>query len=168
MRESCFHYLSLGSIYSQGSITLLSGLNSRPMSLVAHFFAMAIYGVGHLLLPFPSPKHLLLGARLLSIGAFAEDSSTSIVDSNNVKQEMQQSQPHVTRPASNFRKRSPVSQVKFKLIYSNKGSINSLSRGNVDGKSKEMETNAEPSLEPSFSEGNVFDQILKDETSEIF
>ncbi|KAL2459991.1 Squalene epoxidase 1 [Abeliophyllum distichum] len=66
MREACFDYLSLGGIYSQGPIALLSGLNPKPMSLVAHFFAVAIYGVGRLLLPFPSPKRVLLGAKLLS------------------------------------------------------------------------------------------------------
>ncbi|XP_073030468.1 squalene epoxidase 3-like [Primulina eburnea] len=66
MREACFDYLSLGGMYSQGPIALLSGLNPRPMSLVAHFFAVAIYGVGRLLLPFPSPKRLMLGVRLLS------------------------------------------------------------------------------------------------------
>ncbi|XP_073307551.1 squalene epoxidase 3-like [Primulina huaijiensis] len=66
MREACFDYLSLGGMYSQGPIALLSGLNPRPMSLVAHFFAVALYGVGRLLLPFPSPKRLMLGVRLLS------------------------------------------------------------------------------------------------------
>ncbi|XP_075478597.1 squalene monooxygenase SE1-like [Primulina tabacum] len=66
MREACFDYLSLGGMYSQGPIALLSGLNPRPMSLVTHFFAVALYGVGRLLLPFPSPKRLMLGARLLS------------------------------------------------------------------------------------------------------
>ncbi|KAI3447935.1 hypothetical protein Pfo_004600 [Paulownia fortunei] len=66
MRAACFDYLSLGGMYSQEPIALLSGLNPRPMSLVAHFFAVAVYGVGRLLLPFPSPKRLLLGARLLS------------------------------------------------------------------------------------------------------
>ncbi|XP_073124406.1 squalene epoxidase 3-like [Henckelia pumila] len=66
MREACFDYLSLGGMYSQGPIALLSGLNPKPMSLVAHFFAVALYGVGRLLLPFPSPKRLMLGVRLLS------------------------------------------------------------------------------------------------------
>ncbi|KAK4477233.1 hypothetical protein RD792_016447 [Penstemon davidsonii] len=66
MREACFDYLSLGGMCSQGPIALLSGLNPKPMSLVAHFFAVAIYGVGRLLLPFPSPKRLLLGVQLLS------------------------------------------------------------------------------------------------------
>ncbi|CAA3024911.1 rho-N domain-containing 1, chloroplastic [Olea europaea subsp. europaea] len=81
---------------------------------------------------------------------------------------MQQSQPHVTRPASSFRKRSPVPQVKFQPIYSDKGSIKSLSLDNLDGKNKETESNAEPDVEPIFSEGDVFDQMLEDETSEIF
>ncbi|KAG6646851.1 squalene epoxidase 3-like isoform X2 [Carya illinoinensis] len=66
MRQACFDYLSLGGMCSTGPVALLSGLNPRPMSLVLHFFAVAIYGVGRLLLPFPSPKRLLIGARLIS------------------------------------------------------------------------------------------------------
>nr|ADC32655.1 squalene epoxidase [Aralia elata] len=66
MRNACFDYLSLGGICSQGPIALLSGLNPRPLSLFPHFFAVAIYGVGRLLIPFPSPKRMWLGARLIS------------------------------------------------------------------------------------------------------
>lgn len=66
MRKACFDYLSLGGVFSDGPVALLSGLNPRPLSLVLHFFAVAIYGVGRLLLPFPSPKRLWLGARLIS------------------------------------------------------------------------------------------------------
>ncbi|KAA8536319.1 hypothetical protein F0562_028797 [Nyssa sinensis] len=66
MRKACFDYLSLGGNFSNGPIALLSGLNPRPLSLVLHFFAVAIYGVGRLLLPFPSPKRAWLGARLIS------------------------------------------------------------------------------------------------------
>lgn len=66
MREACFDYLSLGGVFSTGPVSLLSGLNPRPLSLVVHFFAVAIYGVGRLLLPFPSPKRLWIGARLIS------------------------------------------------------------------------------------------------------
>ncbi|KAI3758495.1 hypothetical protein L6452_06059 [Arctium lappa] len=58
MREACFDYLSLGGVFSNGPVSLLSGLNPRPLSLVVHFFAVAIYGVGRLLLPFPSPKRM--------------------------------------------------------------------------------------------------------------
>ncbi|KAL1353563.1 hypothetical protein HN51_017485 [Arachis hypogaea] len=66
MRQACFDYLSLGGLCSQGPISLLSGLNPRPLSLVAHFFAVAVYGVGRLIFPFPSPKKIWIGARLIS------------------------------------------------------------------------------------------------------
>ncbi|XP_022869491.1 squalene monooxygenase-like [Olea europaea var. sylvestris] len=66
MREACFDYLSLGGIFSNGPVSLLSGLNPRPLSLVLHFFAVAVYGIGRLFLPFPTPKRIWLGARLLS------------------------------------------------------------------------------------------------------
>lgn len=67
MREACFDYLSLGGVFSEGPVSLLSGLNPRPLSLVCHFFAVAIFGVGRLLLPFPSPKRMWIGARLISV-----------------------------------------------------------------------------------------------------
>uniref|UniRef100_A0A5B6YWV5 Squalene monooxygenase n=1 Tax=Davidia involucrata TaxID=16924 RepID=A0A5B6YWV5_DAVIN len=66
MRQACFDYLSLGGVFSMGPVSLLSGLNPRPLSLVLHFFAVAIYGVGRLLLPFPSPMRMWIGARLIS------------------------------------------------------------------------------------------------------
>nr|GMD92791.1 squalene monooxygenase-like [Ipomoea batatas] len=66
MREACFDYLSLGGVFSDGPVSLLSGLNPKPLSLVVHFFAVAVYGVGRLLIPFPSPQRVWLGARLLS------------------------------------------------------------------------------------------------------
>lgn len=67
MRDACFDYLSLGGLCSSGPVSLLSGLNPRPLSLVCHFFGVAVYGVGRLLLPFPSPKRLWLGARIISV-----------------------------------------------------------------------------------------------------
>ncbi|KAF2294292.1 hypothetical protein GH714_008939 [Hevea brasiliensis] len=45
MRQACFDYLSLGGVFSNGPIALLSGLNPRPLNLVLHFFAVAIYGL---------------------------------------------------------------------------------------------------------------------------
>lgn len=65
MRQACYDYLSLGGVFSNGPVALLSGLNPRPLSLFLHFFAVAIYGVGRLLLPYPSPQRVWLGARLL-------------------------------------------------------------------------------------------------------
>ncbi|GMN52444.1 hypothetical protein TIFTF001_021605 [Ficus carica] len=66
MREACFDYLSLGGIFSSGPVSILSGLNPRPLSLVLHFFAVAVYGLGRLLLPFPSLNRIQIGARLIS------------------------------------------------------------------------------------------------------
>ncbi|PRQ38645.1 putative squalene monooxygenase [Rosa chinensis] len=56
---------SLGGICSYGPVSLLSGLNPRPLHLFLHFFAAAIYGVGRLMLPFPSPKRMWLGFLLI-------------------------------------------------------------------------------------------------------
>lgn len=68
MRQACFDYLSLGGTCSTGPVALLSGLNPHPLSLVLHFFGVAVYGVGRLLLPFPSPKRMWIGARLILVG----------------------------------------------------------------------------------------------------
>ena len=67
MRQACFDYLSLGGLFSEGPVALLSGLNPRPLTLVLHFFSVAIYGVGRLLVPFPSPKRIWTGVRLVSV-----------------------------------------------------------------------------------------------------
>lgn len=79
MREACFDYLSLGGVFSNGPVALLSGLNPRPMSLVIHFFAVAVYGVGRLLLPFPSLKRMWIGARLISVCVISNLSNYSIL-----------------------------------------------------------------------------------------
>ncbi|XP_062023347.1 squalene monooxygenase SE1-like [Rosa rugosa] len=83
MREACFGYLSLGGICSYGPVSLLSGLNPRPLHLFLHFFAVAIYGVGRLMLPFPSPKRMWLGARLISS---ASDIIFPIIKGEGVRQ----------------------------------------------------------------------------------
>ncbi|KAG4175856.1 hypothetical protein ERO13_A11G211700v2, partial [Gossypium hirsutum] len=66
LQEACFDYLSLGGDISTGPVALLSGLNPCPLSLVLHFFAVGSYGIGRLLLPFPSLGRMLIGARLIS------------------------------------------------------------------------------------------------------
>lgn len=67
MRQACFDYLSLGGVCSTGPVSLLSGLNPSPLNLVFHFFSVAVFGVGRLLLPFPSPKRIWIGARLIYV-----------------------------------------------------------------------------------------------------
>ncbi|KAK8561165.1 hypothetical protein V6N12_048239 [Hibiscus sabdariffa] len=42
-----------------------AGLRPHPLSLAIHFLAISIYGVGRLLLPFPSPIRLWNGPKLL-------------------------------------------------------------------------------------------------------
>ena len=58
MRSACFDYLRLGGWYSAGPVSLLSGLNPRPSVLVMHFFAVAVFGVGRLLMPRPTLRCL--------------------------------------------------------------------------------------------------------------
>ena len=65
MRQACFDYLALGGIYSSGPVSLLSGLNPKPSVLVTHFFMVALYGVGRLVLPRPTLKGLWMGLLLL-------------------------------------------------------------------------------------------------------
>ncbi|XP_076935129.1 squalene monooxygenase SE1-like [Bidens hawaiensis] len=65
LRKACFDYLTLGGVFSSGPIALLSGLNPKPWSLVLHFFSVAVFGVGRLLLPFPSPQRAWLGVGLI-------------------------------------------------------------------------------------------------------
>ncbi|XP_058757168.1 squalene monooxygenase SE1-like [Vicia villosa] len=36
MRQACFDYLSLRGLFSEGPVSLLSGLNPRPLSYVLH------------------------------------------------------------------------------------------------------------------------------------
>lgn len=42
-------------------VTACTGLNPRPSVLVAHFFMVALYGVGRLMYPRPSVKGVWLG-----------------------------------------------------------------------------------------------------------
>ena len=49
MRKACFDYLASGGKRSSGPIALLGGLDSNPVNLVLHFFAVAVYGVKRLL-----------------------------------------------------------------------------------------------------------------------
>lgn len=65
MRSACFDYLSLGGMYSEGPVSLLSGLNPSPSVLVMHFFMVALYGVGRLLLPRPTLRGVWMSFALL-------------------------------------------------------------------------------------------------------
>ncbi|KAJ8769373.1 hypothetical protein K2173_002577 [Erythroxylum novogranatense] len=66
MRQACFDYLSLRGEFSSGPMGLLSGLSPCPLNLVFHFFGVAIYAAGRLLLPLPSLQGICTGGRIIS------------------------------------------------------------------------------------------------------
>uniref|UniRef100_A0A8C1MAN6 Squalene monooxygenase n=1 Tax=Cyprinus carpio TaxID=7962 RepID=A0A8C1MAN6_CYPCA len=45
LRKACFHYFKLGGECISGPIGLLSVLSPKPLSLIAHFFAVALYAI---------------------------------------------------------------------------------------------------------------------------
>ncbi|KAJ4848752.1 hypothetical protein Tsubulata_020468 [Turnera subulata] len=69
----CFDYMGLGGIFGGGLMSILSGLFPRPLNVVLHIVALAVFAVGRSLLPCPSPKRLWAAARLLLVcGLFAQ------------------------------------------------------------------------------------------------
>lgn len=66
MRQACFEYLRLGGAYARGPIALLSGLDPNPLNLVIHFFSVALFGIGRLMVPLPTPERLLKSGNILT------------------------------------------------------------------------------------------------------
>ncbi|EYU46451.1 hypothetical protein ABFS82_04G041600 [Erythranthe guttata] len=112
------------------------------------------------------------------VGSLNGKRSTSISDSSNpVKHEVLESpKPPLTRPKSNFSKRSPVPEIKFPSVYSAEGSVTVNSSPDiVDGGRKaislereSVDIDSDSEADPLFQEENVFDEILEDEISEIY
>lgn len=65
MRQACFDYLAQGGPSSSGPMALLSGLNPSPAALVNHFYGVALFGVGRLLRPLPTPARVWAALMLL-------------------------------------------------------------------------------------------------------
>ncbi|KAF5930524.1 hypothetical protein HYC85_031397 [Camellia sinensis] len=104
-------------------------------------------------------------------GAFEEEKSTISLDLNNtVKDEPRDREsPTLSRPVSNFQRRSPVPPLKFQQNHSE-----SVADTLLDG--KRHGTHLEPEIhelkleiepEPIFSNGDVFDGLSEDEPSDI-
>ena len=53
--DACFNYFKLGGPTISGPMSLLAGLNDSPSTLIAHFFAVALYGASGSLLPWKMP-----------------------------------------------------------------------------------------------------------------
>ncbi|KZV21491.1 rho-N domain-containing protein 1, chloroplastic, partial [Dorcoceras hygrometricum] len=116
-----------------------------------------------------------------------EERSTNISDfDHSMKHKTKESPgPLLHRPKSNFQKRSPVPEIKFHPKDSDYF-LTPISRGNLDGNAKgmtlevdagnsleldiesESDSDSESYGESRFSEGNVLDEITKDETSDIY
>lgn len=58
LREACFSYLKLGGFFADGPIRFLSGISHSQIFLLIHFFAVAFFGLGRILLPFPTPDRI--------------------------------------------------------------------------------------------------------------
>jgi squalene monooxygenase len=43
----------------------LGGLETNPLTLVGHFFSVALFGVGRLMVPLPTPGRIIKGLQLL-------------------------------------------------------------------------------------------------------
>ncbi|KAL4325151.1 hypothetical protein GQ457_11G003250 [Hibiscus cannabinus] len=98
--------------------------------------------------------------------------------------------PSLSRPASNFRRKSPVPQMKYQMIYSGEETVNSATRVNSDRKrnlnseshptadlvpevDEELESDFEPEheleLEPEsiYQESDVLDELSEHESSDV-
>ena len=69
-RQAIFNYFSLGGNFASALVAFLAGLNPQPLSLAFLFFYVAIYSIGRLLLPFPTPKSICLVAKLIWVHVY--------------------------------------------------------------------------------------------------
>ena len=82
MRQACFEYLSAGGRMSGDPISMLGGLKPYPYLLVLHFFSVALYGCGRVLLPFPTFARL---SKSWSLFRAAFNIVKPLIDSEQVK-----------------------------------------------------------------------------------
>ncbi|XP_043805086.1 rho-N domain-containing protein 1, chloroplastic isoform X3 [Manihot esculenta] len=120
-------------------------------------------------------------------GSNSENKSTSFLNPNYKERSggLEPDFSSFTRPPSNFRRKSPVPQVKFKPTHSNEDPVNSKSYLNLNGEKKqqfevipdtaqqlelvqeEVELEFEPEPAFSFPDGDVLDELSGGEYSDI-
>ena len=64
MHVACLDYLAKGGCMTHDPIAMLGGLTPQRHLLLAHFFAVALYGCGKFLIPFPTPIRLVMACSL--------------------------------------------------------------------------------------------------------
>ncbi|KAG8486870.1 hypothetical protein CXB51_020371 [Gossypium anomalum] len=122
-------------------------------------------------------------------GSSNEDKRFSFFGSNGrVRSETKESYaPSLSRPASNFRKKSPVPQMKYQTLYSDEEMVNSMTHVNSDRKrnsslakshpavddvpelEEELESGSDPELESEsiYQESDMWVDLSEDESSDV-
>lgn len=59
LKKACFNYLKKGSGFVDAPISILSAVSRNKNLLVRKFFAVALFGAGNLLRPFPTPERVM-------------------------------------------------------------------------------------------------------------
>lgn len=65
LKEACYSYLRQGGNKASVPLSLLSAINRDSNKLLRHFFAVAIHGVRHIILPRPSPANIGRSYRMI-------------------------------------------------------------------------------------------------------
>lgn len=58
LKTACYNYLKSGGKHALEPVSILSAVSRSEQLLLRHFFAVAIYGVGDILKPFPTRKKI--------------------------------------------------------------------------------------------------------------
>ena len=65
LKVACYDYLKSGGKRALGPISILSAVSRDEQLLLRHFFAVAFYGVGGIMKPFPTPARIGRSFKLL-------------------------------------------------------------------------------------------------------
>lgn len=66
LKMACFQYLKQGGKMSEQPVSILSAVSRDVNMLIRHFFAVAVFGMGKLLLPMPTPQRSKRAYRMLA------------------------------------------------------------------------------------------------------
>ncbi|XP_021280382.1 rho-N domain-containing protein 1, chloroplastic [Herrania umbratica] len=122
-------------------------------------------------------------------GSSNEDKGSSFFDSNDRVRSVSKEPyaPTLSRPASHFRRRSPVPQMKYQPVYSSEETVNSVGQVDSDGKrnlssaksppapdqvpelEEDLDSETEPELEPEsiYQDPDALDELSEDESSDV-